>query len=81
MPSKSMSRVKSKAISRTAPWWLATGDEECPHCGQLYAYEAEFRCPDCDGAICMHCVVLHEERNVCPDCVSVPAKRGAKAGR
>lgn len=58
-------------------WWLSGGDEECPHCGMFYAYEAEYRCPDCDTPSCMHCIVLHAERKVCPDCVSAPKKKSA----
>ena len=59
----------SKSPTRTAlAWWLA-GDEECPHCHQLYAYEIEVRCPACDGPSCPHCVELHVERaSVCIVC-------------
>lgn len=62
----------AKAKSRTAmvvptakavPWYLGSGDEECPHCGQWYAYELEFRCPDCDTPSCPHCT--------CPSCVVI----------
>ncbi|HXT20294.1 MAG TPA: hypothetical protein VN923_06065 [Thermoanaerobaculia bacterium] len=43
----------------------------CPHCLQLYHYELEVRCADCDGPLCPSCaarlsievVELH-----CPDC-------------
>jgi hypothetical protein len=47
--------VQTKVVA----WWLA-GEEECPHCGQLYAYEVEFRCPECDGPSCPHCRREHE---------------------
>lgn len=77
MPSRSTSRAK--VPSSTQRWWLSGGDEECSHCGQLYAYEAEYRCSDCDGPMCMHCVAVHEERRVCPDCTSTPRKALAKA--
>jgi hypothetical protein len=49
-------------------WWLG-GDEECPHCGQRYAYEMEYRCAACDGALCPLCVVKQEASVRCPDCV------------
>lgn len=67
MPKSASAAKAARVIQR---WWLI-GEEECPHCGQLYAYEAEYRCPDCDGPTCVHCLVLHEDRNVCPDCVAV----------
>lgn len=69
----------SKPKVRLERWWIADGDEECPHCGALYAYEAEYRCPDCDGPTCMHCIVLYENRHVCPGCAPAPkpeARRG-----
>jgi len=78
MPRSAATRRSSIRFER---WWIAAGDEECPHCGALYAYEAEYRCPDCDGATCRHCVVLHQDRGVCPDCVPAGKKRTAKEGR
>lgn len=71
---------KAKSRSQTAnavlPWYLGGEDEECPHCGQWYAYELEFRCPDCDGASCPHCKSQHADagtgqRFVCPGCVVI----------
>jgi transcription elongation factor Elf1 len=53
--------------ARQKPWWLA-GEEECPHCGQLYAYEVEVRCVACDGPICPHCSVRSASMHYCPDC-------------
>lgn len=50
------------------PWWLAGGEEECPHCGQLYAYELEVRCAECDGPMCPHCAVRSTSIYSCPDC-------------
>jgi hypothetical protein len=50
------------------PWWLAGGQEECPNCGQRYAFEAEVRCAGCDGAICAVCVAWVERRAHCPGC-------------
>ena len=64
-----MLKAKAKAASLNVPWWLSDGDEECPHCGQLYIVEVEFRCPECDGSLCPHCKVVHVEgHHVCPDC-------------
>jgi hypothetical protein len=56
-----------KSPTRSTPWWLG-GDEECPHCHQLYAYEIEVRCPVCDGPSCPHCVELVERGIVCVVC-------------
>ena len=63
---------KSKAqITRSVAWWLG-GDEECPHCHQLYAYEIEVRCPECDGPSCPHCVARLERGIVCIVCRASP---------
>jgi hypothetical protein len=69
------STASNKASIHVKRWWLSGDDAECPHCGMLYAYEVEYRCPDCDEPTCMNCVVLHAERRVCPSCVSVPKKK------
>jgi len=64
-----MPKGAAKSTSTLVAWWLSDGDEECPHCGQLYVYELEFRCPDCDGAVCPHCKKRHTKgHHVCPDC-------------
>ena len=61
-------KVKTGVAAMTA-WWVSDGDEECPHCGQLYIYELEFRCPDCDSPTCLHCKKKHTEgHHVCPEC-------------
>lgn len=52
---------EARPKSQTVPWYLSDGDEECPHCGQWYAYELEVRCSDCDSPSCPHCK--------CPTCV------------
>jgi hypothetical protein len=62
-----MSRRKSQ-VEQSVPWWLA-GEEECPHCWQLYAYELEIRCAECDEPSCPHCSKQHLERGiVCVAC-------------
>jgi len=47
-----------KSPTRSALAWWLSGDEECPHCHQLYAYEIEIRCPVCDGPSCPHCICI-----------------------
>lgn len=65
-----MPKAKTKAGIAVVRWWTSGGDEECPHCAQLYAYEVEFRCPLCDRPSCPHCKSTHAERGiVCPECV------------
>lgn len=66
-------KAKAKPTSKkAAPWWLEDGDEDCPHCGQPYIYELEFRCSACDGPACAHCKQVHREGHlVCPDCLTV----------
>jgi hypothetical protein len=64
-----MARGKAKIQLQVTAWWMS-GDEECLHCGQLYAYEIEFRCPVCDNPSCPHCRMQHAAgHNVCPACV------------
>lgn len=73
-----MPKVRSKAEANFVPWWLVAGngDEECPHCGQLYILEHEFRCPDCDGPGCTHCKKTHAEgHQTCPECASADESR------
>ena len=50
-------------MPKRMPWWLG-GEEECPHCHQLYVYELEIRCPECDEPSCPHCVKQHVERGI-----------------
>jgi hypothetical protein len=57
---------EARPKSQPVPWYLSDGDEECPHCGQWYAYELEIRCPDCDSPSCPQCQ--------CPTCVVVITK-------
>ena len=59
----------SKRKLQSVPWWLE-GEEECPHCHHLYAYELEIRCPECDEPSCPHCVTLHVE--ICEVCEEAP---------
>ena len=71
-----MAAGRLRVEARVAAWWLG-GEEECPHCGQLYAYEIEFRCPDCDGPSCPHCRHTHSEGYViCLDCASTVEEPG-----
>ena len=68
------SRSNTPAATARVAWWLGAGDEECPHCGHLYIYELEFRCPECDGPGCSHCAQVHAEgHKVCPGCVEPAA--------
>jgi hypothetical protein len=64
--------------SAVVAWWLGDGDEECPHCGELYIYELEFRCSECDAAGCKRCVATHVEgHHICVTC----AQPGETHGR
>jgi hypothetical protein len=52
------------------PWWLEDGTEVCPICRQLYLYETEYRCTDCDGPMCESCVQTRESLTVvCGPCL------------
>ncbi len=53
-------KARTKTAVKPTPWWLGTGDVVCPHCGQPYFHEHEFRCPDCDEPSCRNCK--------CPQC-------------
>ncbi len=65
-----MPKRKTTTTTRVVAWWLGSGELECPHCGQPYAYEVEFRCPECDGSCCPHCKKRHpEDRTVCAGCL------------
>ena len=50
-------------------WWL-DGPEMCLYCCHRYVLEWEFRCIECDHAVCPLCaVVVRESTTVyCPDC-------------
>jgi len=76
-----MAKSSSKS-GMTSPWWLSSGEEQCSHCGQIYAYEVELRCSDCDGAFCPHCRSLHiSGRIVCPSCIGTNDEtKGASHG-
>jgi hypothetical protein len=66
-----MAERRAKATSGVMQWWLFAGDEDCPHCGQTYLYELEFRCPECDSPGCPHCKAQHTEgHHVCPECLN-----------
>jgi hypothetical protein len=61
-------RTSSTGKTYGVPWWLDTGEEDCPHCEQAYSYVVEARCFECDAPICPMCIVRFGERIVCPDC-------------
>jgi hypothetical protein len=63
-----MTQRRSPASPAPAPWWLAGGTEECPHCGQRYHLEAERRCAGCDAPSCPHC--LAHDSGLCPECAT-----------
>jgi hypothetical protein len=53
------------------PWWVEHANERCPACLQVYAYEVQVRCVDCDGPLCPLCAVevrLELLQHRCPDC-------------
>ena len=61
----------------SVPWWAHGGSERCPVCLQLYAYEVEVRCADCDGPLCPLCAVEVTVELVarrCPDCCTGAAE-------
>jgi hypothetical protein len=66
-----MPKAETKAAVGMVRWWLSDGDEVCLHCGQLYVYEVELRCPECDRPYCPQCKRTREHQSVCPDCVQV----------
>jgi hypothetical protein len=67
-----MPRGTAKVQARVMAWWMG-GEEECAHCGQLYAYEIEFRCSECDSPTCPHCRTQHAKgHQVCPTCIDTP---------
>jgi hypothetical protein len=68
-------------MAEALPWWLSAGEEECPQCGEFYALELEFRCPDCDEPLCPHCRIRHTAVHfVCPSCVTEPPRRRRTRG-
>lgn len=70
----SVQRRSASAYRRTrhetlvARWWLG-GSETCGFCHGVYAYELEYRCCDCDRALCPNCATLRSQGQcVCPEC-------------
>jgi hypothetical protein len=60
-------------LRRVQAWWLEEGTEICPACNQLYLYETEYRCVDCDGPMCSQCVPVKQTLTiVCPTCLEYP---------
>lgn len=75
------SQAPSKPAARPSPWWLMEGDEECLACGELYIYELEFRCPDCDTVTCIHCRRRGKNgRMVCVSCAEADSAGGGHGG-
>nr|WP_298723217.1 hypothetical protein [uncultured Steroidobacter sp.] len=74
-------RAKAPSAAPSVPWWLLEGDEECASCGQLYIYELEFRCPECETTTCIHCRRRRADgRLVCVSCAEATARGEAHAG-
>jgi hypothetical protein len=46
----------------------ASAFEQCSRCLQLYSFEYERRCYDCDGPLCPFCVERIEARWICLEC-------------
>lgn len=43
--------------------------QTCPFCLQLYPYEVEYRCVQCDEPVCPFCIVeVKLEQRCCPSC-------------
>ena len=62
------------------PWWLEVGTELCPNCHQLYLYETEYRCADCDAPMCDACIRVRESVTiVCGPCDSNKTTKAAGA--
>lgn len=74
-----MPRESRPQSANTSSWWLL-GEEHCEHCHQEYTLTLEYRCIECDGPVCPHCVVVVEEttRVVCPKCQPPPRKKPEK---
>lgn len=51
----------------------AEGSDECPHCGQRYAYELEARCMHCDDPMCPVCMLRVRGQTRCPRCIAAEA--------
>ncbi|MCM3902880.1 MAG: hypothetical protein ND866_14335 [Pyrinomonadaceae bacterium] len=61
---------------RVQSWWLEPGTEICPGCHQLYLYETEYRCTDCDGPMCSDCASGRESGVICATCVACADQEG-----
>ena len=71
MPKQRTSPTRRSTPAKQTPkhgFSLGPGGEECPHCEQDYAYEAEMRCARCDAPICSFCVSPSGKYALCPDC-------------
>jgi hypothetical protein len=64
-----MPDIPVRRMRSAAPWWLMDITEICPACNHGYAYQTEFYCIDCDGAVCPICVQRRVSLEiVCPGC-------------
>ena len=61
--------------------WTERADEPCPACRHVYAYELEYRCMSCDGAVCAICAVFVRERHevFCPECAPAESRERREA--
>jgi len=63
---------------RKRPWWLEDDGGICPACGHAYAYQTEYRCVVCDGALCAMCIETTIEIEVrCVGCESTEQRAEA----
>ena len=60
MPARKSTGVE-KELQAELPWWLE-GDEQCPICLQLYAFEIRQLCSRCGEAVCPYCGELEEAK-------------------
>lgn len=53
-------------------WWLQAGTEQCSFCLAWFHYAEQYRCGECDAAMCPFCahVIRHTHTVRCRDCGS-----------
>ena len=62
--------LKMGKAKTSAPWWLESGTEICSICHQVYIYETEYRCLDCDAGVCPDCVKVETNSIICIPCAN-----------